>query len=299
MTLYLHPSITPETIAEAARAGIAGVKVYPAGVTTNSDGGILDFEAFYPVFEALQTHDLVLNLHGEVPSTPPRDYASTLGDGQAVTVLNAESRFLTTLLKLHKAFPRLRIVLEHCTTKEAVDAVRACGPTVAATITAHHLWMTIDDWCVDAFSFCKPVAKSPADRIALLRAVVDGESGKFFFGSDSAPHVAEAKKGKGNTAAGCFTQAWATQLVVGALDEAVSKGWITEKQVTTEVLTSFFSARGKRFYRLSESNEGDTPRIRLVKRNEKITKVLKSEDSKVEIVPFRSGAAVWSLEWIS
>lgn len=46
--------------------------------------------------------------------------------------------------------------------------------------------MSIDDWCGDAFNFCKPVAKTPADRVALLRAVVEGEAGKFFFGKQIA-----------------------------------------------------------------------------------------------------------------
>lgn len=105
MTLYLHQSITPATIAEAARAGIVGVKAYPAGVTTNSDGGVIGFQSFYPVFEAMQEHDLVLNLHGEVPNTAPRDLVET-GSENAVSVLNAEPRFLPTLHKLHADFPR-------------------------------------------------------------------------------------------------------------------------------------------------------------------------------------------------
>jgi dihydroorotase len=111
MTLYLHQSITPETITEAARAGIAGVKAYPAGVTTNSEGGVLGFQSFYPVFEAMQKHDMVLNLHGEVPSTAPRDLLSTGKDG-AVSVLNAEPKFLPTLHQLHADFPRW--VLSYC-----------------------------------------------------------------------------------------------------------------------------------------------------------------------------------------
>ena len=176
MTLYLHPSITPDTIADAAESGIAGVKAYPAGVTTNSQAGVLDWQQFYPVFEAMQTHDLVLNLHGEVPGT-----ALVVGEDD-ISVLNAEALFMPTLHKIHKDFPKLRIVLEHCTSRDALEAVRSCGPTVGATITAHHLWMTVDDWCGDVFNFCKPVAKTKVDRIALLRAAVDGGNGKFFFG---------------------------------------------------------------------------------------------------------------------
>ena len=199
MTLYLHPSITPNTIAEAARAGITGVKAYPAGVTTNSQAGVLDWEQFYPVFQAMSDHGLVLNLHGEVPASMPDDAS------EEVSIMTAEPLFLPTLVKLHKDFPQMKIVLEHCTTRQALETVMACGPTVAATITAHHLWITVDDVCGNAFNFCKPVAKTTVDRVALLRAVVSGNS-KFFFGSDSAPHTLDAKKSGKNAPAGCFTQ---------------------------------------------------------------------------------------------
>lgn len=118
----------------------------------------------------MEEHDLVLNLHGEVPSSP----------GSDVTVLDAEAAFLPTLHELHRKFPRLRIVLEHCTTKAALDAVRACdSPLVGGTITAHHLYLTVDDWCCDPFSFCKPVAKLPSDRDALIKAVCSGDP-RFF-----------------------------------------------------------------------------------------------------------------------
>jgi len=180
MTLYLHPSNTASTIVDAAAAGITGVKVYPAGVTTNSQAGVLDYEHYYAVFEAIQNHDMVLNLHGEVPNTPKDQYVA-VSTANAVTTVNAEEKFLPTLHKLYAAFPRLRIVLEHCSTREALNAVRACGPTVAAMITAHHLWITQDDWCGDNFNYCKPVAKDLLDRVALVQAVVGGE-GKFFFG---------------------------------------------------------------------------------------------------------------------
>ena len=99
MSLYLHESTTPETIIEAKQGGIIGVKSYPAGVTTNSSSGVVDYGSFYPVFEEMQRQDLVLNLHGECPSN------------NDVTVLSAEERFLPTLFEIHKRFPKLRIVL--------------------------------------------------------------------------------------------------------------------------------------------------------------------------------------------
>ena len=134
MTLYLHPSITPSVIAEASKAGITGVKLYPTGVTTGSETGVSNLGQYWPVFEAMQEVGMVLNLHGEVVSNDS-SFGSEGTEGEAVTVLNAEAKFLPTLSELHTAFPRLMIVLEHATTKEAIVAVESCGPTVAGTIT--------------------------------------------------------------------------------------------------------------------------------------------------------------------
>lgn len=100
-------------------------------MTTNSQEGVLDIEQLYPVFSAMEKHDLVLNLHGEMISTP----ASAVGKqtDPVVTVLNAEPLFIPQLAKLHAAFPKLRIILEHVSTKQGLDAVRACGPNVSLT----------------------------------------------------------------------------------------------------------------------------------------------------------------------
>jgi len=162
---------------------LTGVKSYPRGVTTNSDGGIESYEVYYPVFEAMQDVDMVLNLHGEVPSDP-----TTVGvflSDQLVQfmyhphvknthVLNAEPKFLHHLHRLHNAFPSLRIVLEHATTRAAVEAVKSCGSTDACTITAHHLALTVDDWAGQSYYFCKPVAKFPDDRLALREVIQEG-----------------------------------------------------------------------------------------------------------------------------
>lgn len=160
---------------EAKRAGSRGVNSYPAGVTTNSSFGVVDYAFFFLVFAEMERQDMILNLHGESPS------------GGNVTVPNAEESFLTTFLGLHSRFPKLRTVLEkererggeHCTTAAAIQAVLSCGPSVAATITAHHLFLTVDDWAGDAFSYCKPVAKTPQDREALLKAAASAGP-KFF-----------------------------------------------------------------------------------------------------------------------
>ncbi|KAG9088097.1 hypothetical protein FS749_002418 [Ceratobasidium sp. UAMH 11750] len=113
MTLYLSPELTPDEIRKAKAAGISGVKSYPRGVTTNSDSGIESYEVYYPVFDAMQEVDMVLNLHGEIPSEARTN----------TCVLNAEPQFLPHLRSLHAAFPRLRIVLEHATTRAAVECL--------------------------------------------------------------------------------------------------------------------------------------------------------------------------------
>ena len=230
----------------------------------------------------MQKQDLILNLHGESPS------------GKDVTILNAEQSFLPTLLNLHARFPNLRIILEHCTTAAAIEAVKKCGPNVAATITPHHLCLTVDDWAGNPFCFCKPVAKLPSDREALLRAAVSGSS-KFFLGTDSAPHPIQAKTG-GKIAAGVFTQPYATQLVLDALEMGCEKGILQEEDITKEVLEGFLSRFGRAFYRApDERNE----QIILIKGQEVIVDVVTREGSGVEIVPFRRGMRTWSLEWKS
>ncbi|KAI0019299.1 hypothetical protein F4780DRAFT_771277 [Xylariomycetidae sp. FL0641] len=279
---YLMTSITPEVIREAKAAGIAGVKSYPAGVTTGSASGVVSYEPFYPVFEAMEAAGLVLNLHGECPSDPR----------QGTTILNAETRFLPTLKGLHERFPRLRIVLEHCTTADAVAAVRACGDTVVGTITAHHLFLTVDDWAGDVFCYCKPVAKLPEDRFALLQAVVNSQ-GKFFLGTDSAPHnMSTAKKGMGNTAAGVFTQPYATQLVLTALEEAVDRGDVHKDDITPALLQGFMCDYGRKFYGVPNPKD---ERIVLKKGNEVIVDSVKGDG--LEVVPFRRGQTTWSVEW--
>ncbi|KAI1961387.1 dihydroorotase [Ophidiomyces ophidiicola] len=274
--LKIYTSITPEVIAEAAAAGISGVKVYPQGVTTNSASGVANLDDFFPVFEAMEKHDLVLNIHGEVPD---------------VNVMNAEEAFLPTLKRIHEHFPNLRIILEHCSTAAAVEAVRSCGSSVAATITAHHLYLTIDD-TVNPLAFCKPIAKTPQDRNALLKATCSNDS-KFFFGSDSAPHPVSSKQGA-TPAAGVYTQSFATQYVVKALEDAVESGIVDESEVTQESLENFLSHSGRKFYKLPEKS---ATKIVLERKGDVIPKTIKSADGNVEVALSKGGEDVFSLRW--
>ena len=285
MSLYLHPSITPAVIKAAQAAGIRGVKSYPAGVTTNSVSGVVDYASFYPVFAAMEEADMVLNLHGE---SPP---------GDDITVLNAEETFLPTLLDLHRRFPKLRIILEHCTTAAAVEAVKACGRNVAGTITAHHLFLIIDDWANDAFNYCKPVAKLPSDRVALIRTAASGNR-KFFLGTDSAPHLLSAKRGgdhgTGKCAAGVFTQPYATQLVLEAFKSAVGKRILKAEDVSEGVIRGFLGEFGRAFYRENLSEK----QIRISAGEERVMAALEVSANGEKIVPFRRQEPVYSLEWI-
>lgn len=267
MSLYLSPAITPEVIHEAKKAGITGVKCYPAGVTTNSDHGVASYAPFYPTFAAMEEEDMILNLHGECPSAGH------------IHVLNAEEEFLPTLKDLHARFPKLRIILEHCTSAAAVQAVLECGPTVSATITAHHLFLIIDNWAGNAYNFCKPVAKLPADRQALLDAATSGNP-KFFFGSDSAPHPISAKEKGKNASAGVFTQTHAIAYVA----EAFGKLGKIDK------LVDFVCNFGRDFYKVEERPSS----FSVVLEKEEDTVPLLLGEGGSAVVPFKAGE---NLSW--
>ena len=275
MSLYLTPSITPAVIAQAAATGVIhGVKSYPRGLTTNSEAGVVSYEDYYPVFAAMEEHDLVLNLHGESPPS-----ATT-------TILNAEETFLPTLVDLHNRFPRLRIVLEHCTTAVAIETVKKLGPTVAATITAHHMYLTIDDWSDSPHCYCKPVAKLPSDRAALIEAATSGDP-RFFLGTDSAPHPKNAKQGA-KTAAGVFTQPYAVQFVTE----------IFANEGKLEKLKGFVCDYGRRFYKTNEKGlEKDTGEMIVLKKGAgRVQREIVNGD--IIVVPFRAGEETWGLEWV-
>lgn len=283
MSLYLHPNITPETVIQAKQAGITGIKSYPHGVTTNSGSGVVSYEQFYPVFEEMERQDMVLNLHGEVPSAPEKD----------ITILNAEEAFLPTLLDLHKRFPKLRIILEHCTSAAAIEAVKSCGSTVAATLTAHHLFLTVDDWAGDPHCFCKPVAKLPSDRRALLKTAMSGNP-KFFLGTDSAPHPAISKRGD-KVAAGVFTQPHAVSYVIDALQIGVEKEVLKEEDITREKLSNFISEYGRAFYRKPDQRK---ERIVLRRPTHSVEELFTTKDKSIEVVPFRRGKMTWNVQWL-
>ncbi len=192
MTIQITDQTSPEIIKETKKHDfIVAGKVYPKGVTTNSHNGVSSLTDLYQVFETMQDVGMVLSLHGQVPE---------------VFCLDREKFFLAWLIKLAKDFPRLRIVMEHISTKESVQAVESLPGTVAATITAHHLILTLHDvlsWVdknsgtksegLNPHHYCQPILQRPEDRSALQKAAMSGNQ-KFFFGSDTAPHLRERKE---------------------------------------------------------------------------------------------------------
>ncbi len=226
MSIKLTTSTNAKTVRQAKASGVVAGKLYPEGVTTNSADGIRNFHDLWPVFDAMQDESMVLCVHGEMPG---------------VFVLDREREFLSTLSTIAEAFPQLRIVFEHVSTLEAVQCIAQLPANVAATITVHHLFLTLDDVIGDLLEphhFCKPVAKGYRDREALIEAALSG-SPKFFLGTDSAPHSRE-KKECASGCAGIFT----SPVAMPILAELFSIANLPEN------LEGFTSVHGARFYRL-------------------------------------------------
>lgn len=193
MTLYLTDKTSAANIEAIAGSSVKACKLYPAGATTNSDSGVTEISKIYPALEAMQKLGVPLLIHGEVTT-------------HEVDVFEREAVFIDTILApLVKKFPALKIVLEHITTADAVDFV-AANANVFATITAHHLLFNRNDMLVGGIKphyYCLPILKAETHRKALLGAAL-GNSGKFFAGTDSAPHLQNRKESDCGCA-GCYT----------------------------------------------------------------------------------------------
>jgi len=210
MTLYLTDNTPAEEILHARESGqVHAVKLYPAGATTHSDAGVTDITRTYAALEAMEACSLPLLVHAEV--TDPD-----------VDVFDLEAVFIERVLRpLQLRFPALKIVLEHVTTREGIAFVNSSPATVAATITAHHLLLNRNAMFtagIRPHAYCLPVLKRETHRLALIEAATSG-SGKFFLGTDSAPHARELKE----SACGCagiYTAHAALELYARAFEEA-------------------------------------------------------------------------------
>jgi dihydroorotase len=210
MTLYLTDATSAEEIARAKAGGfIAACKYYPAGATTNSAQGVTAIERAFPALAAMEREGLVLCVHGEVTDSD-------------VDVFDRERVFVERhLARVVAAFPALRIVFEHATTREAVQFVEGAGPNVAATITPQHLLYSRNALIagfVRPHLFCLPILKREAHRLALVAAATSG-SPKFFLGTDSAPHARGAKEAACGCA-GCYSAPAALPLYAQAFEDA-------------------------------------------------------------------------------
>jgi len=270
MTLYLTDRTGAGEIRRARDSGhVHGVKLYPAGVTTNSDSGVTDLARVAPALEAMQDCGMPLLVHGEV--TDPQ-----------VDVFDREAVFLERVLApLVERLPRLKVVLEHITTEQAVRWVRDARDGVAATITAHHLLINRNamfDGGLRPHAYCLPVAKREHHRRALLAAAASGDP-RFFLGTDSAPHP-RADKESHCGCAGLYTAPAALELYAEAFEQAAA----------LERLDDFAGRFGAEFYGLVPNEQ----RVTLERRPRPVPASLPYGDATV--VPFRAGGATaWTL----
>jgi dihydroorotase len=266
MVLYLTGQTTPEEVRRARESGfVHGIKLYPAGATTNSDAGVKALDGMTAVLEAMEQVGLPLLVHGE--STDP-----------AVDVFDREAVFLERVAEpLIARFPRLRLVIEHATTKEAVDFVNAAPAHVGCTITPQHLLLNRNALFTGGLRphhYCLPVLKRERHRVALVEAATSGNP-KFFLGTDSAPHP-KGEKESACGCAGCFTAPHAMGLYAEAFEEAGA----------LDRLEAFASLNGPAWYGLPAN--ADT--ITLVREAEPIPASLPFGAS--EVVPLRAGGSV-------
>ena len=234
MTLYLTDNTSAEEIKAAHKSCfIKGVKLYPAGATTNSDEGVTDIRQCYPALEEMQRAGLPLLVHGEVTDSD-------------VDVFDREKVFIDrVLMPLIDTFPALKIVFEHITTTDAVDFVLDMDQRVGATITVHHLLYNRNamfEGGIRPHHYCLPVLKRENHRQALLRAVASGNP-KFFLGTDSAPH-AKNRKESGCGCAGIFSAPAAIELYATVFDQIDA----------LDKLEAFASFHGPDFYGLPRND---------------------------------------------
>ncbi len=274
MTLYLTDNTSADEIRRAHDSGVVkAVKLYPAGATTNSDAGVTSMKQVSRALEAMQDCGMPLLVHGEVVD-------------QSVDIFDREAVFIEReLIPLRKAFPALKIVLEHATTEDAVSYVQQSEAGIGCTITAHHLLYNrnaIFTGGLRPHFYCLPVLKREKHRMALLKAATSGHE-RFFLGTDSAPHASQYKERSAVCAAGCFTAHAAIELYAEAFDgmNALDK------------LEAFTSLSGPKFYGLKPNEKRITLKCETWDTPERYT----SAADGFDVVPLRAGESMaWKCE---
>ena len=268
MTLFFQNNYSFEFL-EDIKDEIIGIKLYPAGITTNSETGVssMDIEVLRATLENMSKLGIPLCIHGETNGF----------------VMDREKEFMPIYESIASAFPNLKIIMEHITTKDAVELLDRYS-NLYATVTLHHLLITLDDVAggmLDPHLFCKPIAKRPEDRNALLNAALKAHP-KLMFGSDSAPHPKHKKECCG-CAAGVFTSPIALQVLVE----------LFEKHDSLDNLNDFVSNNAKKIYGLNIKDKT----IKLVKKDFIVPAIYEYKDEKV--VPMYAGKTLsWSIDSI-
>ena len=235
MVLYLTDRTDEKEIRLAATSDfVHAVKLYPAGATTNSDAGVADLNSLYPTLAAMEEQGLPLLIHGEVTDNN-------------IDIFDREKVFIDRhLAPIVEAFPSLKIVLEHITTKDAVDFVSSKPNTIAATITAHHLMFNRNDMLVGGIKphyYCLPILKRNIHQNALREAAIS-ENPKFFLGTDSAPHTTDNKENSCGCA-GIYTGHAALEFYAEVFDQMAA----------LHRLEGFASHFGPDFYNLPRNSD--------------------------------------------
>lgn len=272
MTLYLTDNTTAEDITAAKASGIVhGVKLYPAGATTNSDSGVTNLGHCVKALEAMEQCGMPLLVHAEVTDAN-------------IDVFDREKVFIErSMIPLLQRFPALRVVFEHITTKDAADFVTAAPSHIGATITAHHLLMNRNamfNGGIRPHHYCLPVLKREEHRQALVQAATSGNP-KFFLGTDSAPHLKSAKEAACGCA-GMYTAHAAIELYTEAF----------EASNALDKLEAFASFYGADFYGLPRN----TDKVTLHKQSWTVPEIIPMAEG--ELVPLRAGQEIgWKLQF--
>ncbi len=270
MTLYLTDNTSADEIAKAKASGLVhGVKLYPAGATTNSDSGVTSLDKCAEALAAMEKLGVPLLVHAEVTDSD-------------IDVFDRELVFIERhMIPLLKKYPALKVVFEHITTKDAADFVALAPANVAATITAHHLLMNRNDMFkggIQPHHYCLPVLKRETHRVALVKAATSGNA-KFFLGTDSAPHARYTKEAACGCA-GMYTARTAMELYAEAFESVHA----------LDKLEAFASFNGADFYGLPRNTE----QVTLVKESWKVPGSL-PYDGDV-LVPLRADQMVhWKM----
>lgn len=267
MTLYLTDETTADEVRAAKASGIVlAAKLYPAGATTNSDEGVTSLSNIAKALAAMEECGMILCVHGEVVGN--------------VDVFERETIFIDDVLrKIISAYPKLKIVLEHISTRAAIEFIKSAPNNIAATITPHHLLLNRNDLLADGIKphfYCKPIVKTREDQLALLEAAISGNP-KFFLGTDSAPHSKE-KKESCCGCAGIYSSCNALEIYAELFDEYEA----------LDKLENFAAKFGAQFYGLKPNTE----KITLIKKPWTVPTKLSFGDE--DVVPLLAGE---TLQW--